>query len=79
MFTGGKNQTHSVNTRGSMMKNLPANAGAAGDTGSIPGSGRSLEKERATHSSPCLENAMDREAWKATVHGVTKSLTRLSN
>ena len=31
-----------------MIKNLPANAG---DTGSIPGSGRSLEKEMATHSS----------------------------
>ena len=31
-----------------MVKNLPANAG---DTGSIPGSGRSLEKEMATHSS----------------------------
>ena len=31
-----------------MVKNLPANAG---DVGSIPGSGRSLEKEEATHSS----------------------------
>ena len=27
----------------------------------------------------CLENPMDREAWRATVHGVTKSQTRLSN
>ena len=33
---------------GSMVKDLPANAG---DSGSIPGSGRSLEKEMATHSS----------------------------
>ena len=33
---------------GSVVKNLPANAG---DVGSIPGSGRSLEKEMATHSS----------------------------
>ena len=27
----------------------------------------------------CLENPVDRGAWRATVHGVTKSLTRLSN
>ena len=33
---------------GSVVKKLPANAG---DTGSIPGSGRSLEEEKATHSS----------------------------
>ena len=32
------------------MKNLPANTGDAGDSGSIPGSERSLEKEMATHS-----------------------------
>ena len=35
-----------------------------------------LEKEMATHSSySCLENSMDRGAWWATVHGVTKSWT----
>ena len=34
-----------------MVKNLPANAGDAQDAGSIPGSGISLEKEMATHSS----------------------------
>ena len=34
-----------------MVKNLPANAGDIGDVGSIPGSGRSLEVEIATHSS----------------------------
>ena len=33
-----------------MVKNLPANTGDAGDTGLAPGSGRSLEKEMATHS-----------------------------
>ena len=39
-----------------------------------------LEKEMATHSQYlCLENSMDGEAWWATVHGVTKSWTRLSN
>ena len=36
-----------------------------------------LEKEMATHSS--LGNPMDRGAWWATVHGPTKSRTRLSN
>ena len=36
----------------------------------------SLEEEMATHSSiSCLENSMDREAWQATVHRVTKSQT----
>ena len=39
-----------------------------------------LEKEMATHSSILgLENPMDREAWWATVHGVAKSRTWLSN
>ena len=38
-----------------------------------------LEKEMATHSSySCLENSMDRGAWWATVHGVTKSWTWLT-
>ena len=34
-----------------MIKNLPANAGDGGDMGSVPGLGRSLEEEMATHSS----------------------------
>ena len=50
----------------------------ARDSSSIPGSGRSLE---GGHGSPlqcsCLENFMDRGAWWATVHGVTKSQTWL--
>ena len=45
-----------------------------GDTGSIPGSGRS---PRAGNGNPlqysCLENPMNREAWRATVHGVAES------
>ena len=45
----------------------------AGDPGSIPGSGRSPGRG---HGNPlqcsCLENPMDREAWQATVHGITK-------
>ena len=62
---------------GSVVTNSPA-TGAAGDSGSIPGSGRS---PRGGHPNPlqysCLENPMDREAWQATVHGVAKSWTRL--
>ena len=53
-----------------MLKNLPANAG---DTGSIPGSGRSPGEANGNllqHS--CLGNPMNRGAWQATVHGVTK-------
>ena len=39
-----------------------------------------LEKGMATHFQySCLENSMDRGAWWATVHGVAKSRTRLSN
>ena len=53
-------------------KESPANAG---DAGSIPGSGRSLgERIGNPLQYSCLENAMDREAWQATVHGVTKEL-----
>ena len=52
---------------------------SAGDTGSIPGSGRS---PGGGHGNPlqysCLENPMDTGAWRATVHGVEKSQTRLS-
>ena len=52
----------------------------AGDLGLIPGLGRF---PGGGHSNPpqysCLENPMDRNAWWATVHGVTKSLTRLSD
>ena len=39
-----------------------------------------LEKEMATHSTVlCLENSMGREAWQATVHGISKSRAWLSN
>ena len=34
-----------------------------------------LEKGMTIYSSPCLGNLMDRGAWQATVHGVTKSRT----
>ena len=52
----------------------------ARDLDSIPGSGRSLEERNGNPLQySCLENPMDREAWRATVHGVTKSRTRLSD
>ena len=53
----------------------------AGDLGSIPGLGRSPEKEMATHSSTlALKIPWMEEPWTdATVHGVAKSWTRLSH
>ena len=55
---------------GSVVKNPTANAG---DAGSIPGSGRSPEGGNGyTLQYSCLENPMDRGAWRAIVHGVTK-------
>ena len=61
-----------------MVKNLPANTGVTGDIGLIPGLGRFC---RVGNSNPlqysCLENFMDRGAWQATVHRVTKSRTWL--
>ena len=61
----------------SVVKNPPANAG---DLGSIPGSGRSPgEGIGNSHQYSCLVNLMDRGAWRATVHGVTKSQTWLSD
>ena len=63
---------------GSVVKNLPANAADAGDVGLSPvlerspggGSGNSPQYSH-------LENPMDRGDWRATVHGVAKSWTRL--
>ena len=52
-----------------MFKNPPANAGDIRDVGLIPGSGSS---PGGGHGNPlhysCLENLMDRGAWRATVH-----------
>ena len=51
----------------------------AGDMGSIPGSGRSPGEGNGNPlQDSCLENPMDRGAWWVTVHGVTKSWTRLN-
>jgi len=58
------------------VKNLPDNTGDSRDAGLIPGSERS---PGAGNDNPlqysCLENSMDRGAWWATVHRITKSQT----
>ena len=55
-----------------MEKKLPANAG---DAGCIPGSGRSPGGGKGSPLQySCLRNPMDRGAWWAAVHGVTKEL-----
>ena len=59
---------------------VKASASNAGDLGSIPGSGRSPGEGNGNPLLySCLENPMDGEAWQATVHGVAKSQTRLSD
>ena len=55
---------------GSVIKNLPANAG---DVGLIPGLGKSPGEGNGNPLQfSCLGNPMDRETWWATVHGVAK-------
>ena len=59
---------------GAEVKYLPANAGDAGDGGSILGSGRTPGRGNGNLLQySCLEEPMDRGAWRATVHRVTKS------
>ena len=59
---------------GSAVKNLSANAG---DASSVPGSERSSGEGNGNPLQySCLGNPMDREAWRATVHGVTKELDK---
>ena len=61
---------------GTVVKNSPANAGDIRDMGSIPGSRR---YPGVGNGNPlqysCLEDSMNRGAWWATVHGVSKSQT----
>ena len=64
---------------GASGKDLPANAEDTGDTDSIPGSERSLGVRNGNPLQySCLENSMDREAWRAVVHRVAENRTRLS-
>ena len=67
-----------------VVKNPPTNAGDVRDAGLIPDQEDPLEEGMATHSqliphSPVLENPMDWEAWRDTVHGFAKSGIQLSN
>ena len=55
-------------------KNPPTNAGDKGDMGSILGSGRPPGEGKGNpFQSSCLDNPMDRGAWRTIVHRVTKS------
>ena len=66
-------------SRGTVVKNPPANVGDSGDSSSIPGSAGSPGGRNGNPLQySCPENSIDREAWQATVHGVAKSCTRLS-
>ena len=59
-----------------VVKNLPFNAGDIRDVGSIPGPGRSPGGGHGNSLQySCLENPMDRGAWRAIVHGVANSRT----
>ena len=62
-----------------VVKNLPANAGDAGDMGLIPGSGRSPRGNGNPLQYSCVENPMDRGVWQVTVNGVIKSQSQLSD
>ena len=72
--------TFKISQAALVVKNPPASAGDVRDAGSIPESGSS---PGGGHGNPLqcsrLENPMDRGAWQATVRGVTKSRTQLSN
>ena len=63
--------------RASLVAQMVKNLHKAGDPGSTPGSGRS---PGGGHGNPlqysCLENPMDRRAWRATVHRAVKSWTQ---
>ena len=60
-----------------VVKNLPANTGDKRDTGSVPGLGRFPGGGHGNPlQCPCLENPMDRGAWRAIVHELAKSWTQ---
>ena len=61
---------------GSESKESDCSAGDTRDPGSVPGSGVNGNGNPLHYS--CLENPMDRGAWRATLHGVAKSRTGLS-
>ena len=77
-FTITEEQTSRASQVALVVKNLPANAGDARGTGSIPGSGGSPEEGQGNPlQDSCLENRQDREAWQAMAHKLAKSQTQL--
>ena len=76
----GKKNEHWASQVALVVKNSHASEEDVRDMGSIPGLGRS---PGGRHGKPlhysCLENPMDKGTWWATVHGVAKSRTRLSD
>ena len=65
---------------GSVVENLPDNAGDARDTGSIPALGRSpAQGNGSPFQYPCLGNPIDRGTWPATVDGVAKESDTTEN
>ena len=80
MYVYTHTDTHMGFPGGSVVKNIPGKAGATGDSSSILGSGRSPGEENGNPLQySCLENSLDRGAWRATVHRVSKSQTQPSN
>ena len=74
---GGCFSGHRASLVVQVVKNLPANVG---DLGSIPGWGRPPREGIAYPlQDSCLGSSIDRGAWRATVHGVAKSQTQLSD
>ena len=67
---------HIRTSQAALVKNPRASAGDVRDVGSIPGWGRSPGEGNGNPLQySCLENPMDREDWRATVHGVSKGWT----
>ena len=62
-----KTETERASKVALVVKKLPANAGGLGDTGLIPGLGRSSGEGNGNPQYSCLENPMDRGTWRATV------------
>ena len=80
-FNGSPHQAQKWGfSSGTVVKISPANEGDSRDAGLIPGLGRSPEVGDGNPlQDSCLENYIDRGVWWATVYGVSKSQTRLSN
>ena len=65
---------HFIFPSGTVVKNSPVSAGDAGDSGSVPGLGRSPGRGNGNPLQySCLKKSCGRGAWRATVHGITES------